>query len=121
MLNTRRAVAQRVADHLISLEQKIDGALVDHANLTVAAVEGRRQAKLPLHAGQDGLEQLTTAMQSLMAARKAVHDAHLSFRDVQDNMRIGPISFGDYGDTPREYAPEGMIEQPILAVVRDAA
>ena len=121
MLKTRRAVAHRVADHLIALEQKIDGALIDTAHLQVAAIEGRREAKLPLHAGQDGLEQLTTATLSLIAARKAVHDAHLAFRDVQDNMRIGPIAFGDYGDTPREYVAEGATEQPLLAVVRDAA
>ncbi len=121
MLHTRRAVAQRVATQLIALEEKIDGALVDHAHLQCAAIEGRRDAKLPLHAGQEGLEKLAAAAHSLIAARKAVHDAHLAFREVQDGMRIGPIAFGDYGDTPREYAPEGAADQPVLAVVRDAA
>lgn len=120
MLNTRRAVVSRVAAEHIALEEQIDGALVRLASLQTAAIEGRREAKLPLHAGQEGLEKLAAATQSLIAARKAVHDAHLTFREVQDQMRLGPIAFGDYGDTPRGYAPAGAAEQPALAVVRAA-
>ncbi|WP_267395332.1 MULTISPECIES: hypothetical protein [unclassified Sphingomonas] len=120
MLNTRRNVVQRVGFKHIELEAQVDTALVNLAGLQAAAIEGRRQAKLPLHAGQEGLEKLAVAAASLIAARKAIHDAHLSFRDVQDGMRVGPVSFGDYGDTPREATLTEPAELPALTVVRAA-
>jgi hypothetical protein len=109
MLNTRLDLAKSVAANLIALEKNVDGALVDHAKLQVALIEGRRRAKLPLHTGQEGLEQLASAASSLIAARKAIHEAHLVFRQVQDDMGLGTVSYGDYGDTPREMEPAGKL------------
>ncbi|MBI0475390.1 hypothetical protein D9601_08505 [Sphingomonas sp. MA1305] len=122
MLNTRRELARNVGTELIALEELVDGALVGLAAVQSTAIAGRRAAKLPLHTGQEALEQLAGAMPALIAVRKAIHDAHLTFRAVQDDMRVGPISYGDYGDTPRETVPMGGAEAaPVLTLVDAAA
>ncbi|MEG3122672.1 hypothetical protein [Sphingomonas sp. GB1N7] len=121
MLNTRLELTRKAAAELIAIEKNLDAALVGQAKLQAIAIEGRRNAKLPLHTGQAGLEQLASANINLIAARKAVHEAHLVFRQVQRDMGLGTVSFGDYGDTPDEFAPSGQVAaQPALAIV-DAA
>lgn len=121
MLQTRRELARNVGTELIALEELLDGAIVGLAKVQSTAVAGRRAAKLPLHTGQEALEQLAGAMPTLLAARKAIHDAHLTLRSVQDDMRVGPISYGDYGDTPRDTEPKGAIEAPVLTLAHVAA
>lgn len=121
MLNTRLELTRKAAAELIAIEKNLDAALIGQAKLQAIAIEGRRNAKLPLHTGQAGLEQLANANINLIAARKAVHEAHLVFRQVQRDMGLGTMSFGDYGDTPDEFAPSGQVAaQPALAIV-DAA
>jgi hypothetical protein len=125
MLKTRLDVAKSIATPLIEMEAQVDAALLSHATLQVALIEGRRKAKLPLDAGQEGLEKISLAFDHLLAARKAIHEAHYVFRGVQDKMGIGgyivtgDTNYGDTGDTPRSYATADEAA-PVLTVVRAA-
>jgi len=125
MRKERMDVARSVARPLIELEKLIDAALLKHAEVQVALVEGRAKAKLPLHAGEAGLEQMAAAAARLIEARKATHAAHYDFRDVQDQMGLSRFKasddrdYGDKGDTPREFMTvDGF---PALSVVSEAA
>ncbi len=118
MLNQRLAVARQVTTHLTDLEKQIDAALVLHAQLQIALIEGRRSAHLPLDAGQAGMERMSEAVSSLVAARKAIHAAHYDFRQVRDQLRLPTFAYGDTGDTPLAFADAAAA--PALALV-DAA
>ncbi len=119
MLKQRREVSRRITTALVETESHIDNALLTHAQLQIALIEGRRSANLPLDAGQIGIDKITEAVASLIAARKAMHEAHYAFRQVRDELRIPVISYGDFGDTPES----GVLqEQPAsLALVHAAA
>ncbi|WP_294309424.1 hypothetical protein [uncultured Sphingomonas sp.] len=101
-LQTKIGVAQAVGFPLMKAEKLLDEAFMLLAQASAAAVEGRRTARLPLHAGHDAIEQVVTAQQTLMVARKAVHTAHYGFRDIADDMQVPARAYGDHGDTPRE-------------------
>lgn len=120
MLNTRREVCKSVASGLISLERSIDDAIVQQGIVQAAVVEGRRKAKLPLDAGQDGIALIADASVALVAARKAVHEAHIRLREVQDRMGVGVVAFGDYGDTPRVYTTAEDVAPASLTLVAAA-
>lgn len=115
---TRLKVARDVAAKLYPLEQCIDSAIVRQAELQIAVIEGRRIARLPLHAGQKGLELAAEAVVNLLAARASVHAAHAELRAVQEAMGIKVLGFGDMGDTPTGYHEPA--EAPALTVVRAA-
>ena len=118
MLNARLDLTRAVGTELIEIEKLIDAALIKQAKLQAIAIEGRRAVKLPLHTGQKGLEQLAIANARLIAAREAVHEAHLDFRQVQRDMGLGAVSFGDYGDTPDDAPPKNSADaRPALASV----
>jgi hypothetical protein len=119
-LNTRLEVAKSVATPLIKLERQLDATIATLTDLLTAAIAGREKARLPLDAGQDGLDRITAALAPLMLARKEVHQAHYSFRGVQDQMGLGVISYGDHGDTPQDFAQTRGEAAPALAIVSAA-
>lgn len=121
MLKTRRDLTRTMTAELRAIEQLLDEAQVRQAQLIATAIEGRRAAKLPLFAGEEALALVADAQVDLLKTRKAIHAAHYAFRDVRDQMGVQPEAFGDYGDTPREYAPEGQAARPALAIVEAAA
>lgn len=119
-LNTRVAVAKSVAEPLLALEHHLDGAITAYAATLTAAIAGRREARLPLAAGQDGLDQLGLAIGQLIGARKAVHAAHTSFRSVSNEMQVPAVAFGDHGDTPEDFAQTRGETRPALAIASAA-
>lgn len=121
LLNARKELTRTVTAELRAIEQLLDEAQVRQAQLVATAVEGRRTAKLPLFAGEDALALVAAASVDLLSVRKSIHAAHYAFRDVRDQMGVDPQAFGDYGDTPREYVPEGQAARPALAIVDAAA
>lgn len=121
-METKIGVAQAVGLPLMRAEKLLDEAFVLLAQAQAAAVEGRRAARLPLHAGHDAIEQVVTAQQTLMTVRKAVHTAHYGFRDIADGMAVPARAYGDHGDTPREDVVMPSRTAGHLAVVQaDAA
>lgn len=95
MLNERHQVAQAVAGELIPAEQDLDAAIVRSAKLAIAVVEGRRAAKLPLDAGQEGLDLVAGATARLVEARGLFIRAHQAFRATQSEIGLDAFSYGD--------------------------
>lgn len=120
MRKTRLDVAHAVAKPLLAMEQNIDAALTEGAALQVAAIEGRRLARLPLEAGQDALALVAAATAKMIAARAEVHQAHRLLRQEQTNMGLGVVSYGDYGDSPEGYEATGLDTTPALTIVQAA-
>lgn len=118
MLKQRRDVSRNITLALVETESHIDNALLTHAKLQIALIEGRRSANLPLDAGQAGIDKITEAVASLVAARKAMHEAHYVFRAVRDELRIPITAYGDTGDTP--FTEVNAAPARVLALV-DAA
>jgi hypothetical protein len=120
MLKQRRdEVSRTVTTALVDVESNLDKALLSHARLQIAVIEGRRSANLPLDAGQAGLDKMSEAVGHLVAARKAIHEAHYAFRQTRTDLRMPTTSYGDFGDTP----DGGMVpaEHVGLALVHAAA
>lgn len=119
-LNTRLQVAKSVAAPLIELEHQIDATIVTLSQVLTAAIAGREKARLPLDAGQEGIERITAALAPLIAARKEIHQAHYVFRNVQEQMGLGAIAYGDHGDTPQDFAQTRGETSPALVIVSAA-
>lgn len=100
MLNQRLSAAQAVAAELFPTEQHVDDAIVRASKLAIALIEGRRQAKLPITAGQDGLNHIIVAAGKLVEAREQMGAAHSALRVTQDDIGLRNISFGDLWDCP---------------------
>lgn len=116
----RVELAQSVGLPLIEMEQHLDNALTAGATLQAAAIGGRRAAHLPLEAGQDALDLIASAQAGMLAARRQVHEAHRLLRQYQDQLQLGPVSYGDYGDSPEESAtPRGGLT--VVETVAQAA
>ena len=64
---------------------------------------------------QKSLEHVALASMRLIEARSHINEAHLGLRDAQFELGLGPVSYGDYGDTPVPAAQSGG-----LAVVQAA-
>ena len=100
MLNKRHEIAQSIAKELIPAEGEIDNVILRNARLTIAVVEGRRAAKMPLLAGQEGLALVTRANASLVEARGLIAAAHVAFRQTQSEAGLDAFCYGDVAECP---------------------
>jgi hypothetical protein len=100
VLNTRHAIAQTIARELIPAEKEVESAILRNARLTIAVVEGRKAAKMPLEAGQDGLQLIAQASASLVEARGLILSAHKAFRQTQSDAGLDCFSYGDVAECP---------------------
>lgn len=100
MLNQRHAAAQAVAKELFPAEKNVDEAIVRHAKLAIAVVEGRRAANLPLTAGQEALGFVAQANVRLCEVRELLAQAHRAFRDTQLEIGLQAFSYGDEQPCP---------------------
>lgn len=100
MLNQRHQVAQAVANELLPAEQEVEAAIVRNARLTIAVIEGRRNARLPIAAGQEGLNFVAIATARLVEARGLLLEAHCSFRKTQSEIGLDAFSYGDVAQCP---------------------
>lgn len=100
MLNQRLAAARKVADELLPAEADLDNAILHASRLAIAVIEGRRSARLPLNVGQEGLALISRAATKLIDARADIIDAHVAFRQTQDEIGLRTVSFGDVHPSP---------------------
>lgn len=100
MLNNRLAAAKAVYHELAPAEADLDKAIVHAAKLAIAVVEGRRNAHLPLAAGQEGLAHVSRASVRLVEAREELCAAHAAFRETQIEIGLREVSFGDFWECP---------------------
>lgn len=104
MLNHRLAAARRVADELLPTEFNLDAAILHASKLAIAVIEGRKEAKLPLNTGQEGLALMSRAAARLVEARGEIMAAHIAFRQTQDEIGLRAVSFGDIHESPDKKA-----------------
>ena len=114
MLNQRHQIAQSIANELLPTEQDIDKAILSNARLTIAVVEGRKAARLPLQTGQEGLSLVAHANTRLIEARGFLASAHVAFRKTQSEVGLDCFNYGDVEECP---PPKG---RAVLATVRAA-
>jgi hypothetical protein len=100
MLNQRLAAARKVADELLPAEARLDDAILHASRLAIAVIEGRREAKLPLNTGQEGLALMSQAAAKLVDARGDIMAAHVALRETQDEIGLRAVSFGDIYVSP---------------------
>lgn len=91
---------------MLPAEKDVDSAIVRNARLTIAVIEGRRKCKLPLNAGEDGLNLVTQATARLVEARGLLAQAHFAFRETQNEMGLQAFSYGDISECPPSSAEE---------------
>lgn len=115
MLNQRHAAARAVADQLLPAEKNVDDAIVHHAKLTIAVVEGRRAAKLPLAAGQEALGYVAQANARLCEVRELLANAHRAFRDTQNEIGLQAFSYGDESVCPPSSGELRVVEPAVRA------
>lgn len=115
MLNQRLAAARAVADELFPAEKVLDEAIVHHARLTIAVIEGRSAAKLPLSAGQRGLDLVAQSNARLCEARGLLVEAHRAFRETQVEVGLKAYSWGDLQECPPSSAEH--VTAPALSIV----
>jgi hypothetical protein len=117
MLNQRLAAAKTVAAHLFPTEQLIEDAIVNNARLSIAVVEGRQSAKLPITAGQESLTALASVAAALLEARSQIAAAHACLADDKQQMGLGARSMGDWGECPPAGAKQDAPQHGGLRVV----
>lgn len=115
MLNQRLSAAQGVAKELFPAEETLENALLHTSRMMIAAIEGRRLAKLPITMGQAALERTAAAASHLVAARAALGEAHVAFRQTSDEIGLRALSYGDLNECPP--ASGAAEERPSLSVV----
>lgn len=108
MLNQRLSAAQGVAKELFPAEETLENALLHTSRMMIAVIEGRRSANLPITTAQAGLERTAAAATHLVAARAALGEAHVAFREASDEIGLRAVSFGDVHECP---PPSGNLEE----------
>lgn len=100
MLNDRLFAARSVAAELIPAELELENAIVHASKLTIAIVEGRRLAKLPITTAQTELGHVANVTAQLIEARAELGAAHASLRKTQVKIGLRAVSFGDLWECP---------------------
>ncbi len=101
MLNNRLSVARTIASELHPAEADLDNAILHASRLAIAVVEGRREARLPINVGQEGLGGVVKAAGHLVEARAALIAAHSAFRKDKDEIGLRAVAVGDLWDCPK--------------------
>jgi hypothetical protein len=106
LLNQRLTFAKSVAAELFPAEADLETAIVHASRLAIALIEGRKTAKLPITAGQEGLELMSKATAKLVEARGDIGAAHAAFRVAQNDIGLRTVSFGDIYECPDSNSAE---------------
>ena len=105
--------AFEVATQVRSVEDSIDAALAEVAELQGRMMRARSLATVGVGTGQDALQQLATATQALVGARGSIagcHSALVIARGEVPGLRT--VSFGDGDECPK---PGGASNLRIVA------
>jgi len=108
MLNDRLAVAKDVASQLLPAESDLENAIVHASRLTIAVVEGRRKARLPITVGQEALDHVAVATAQLIQARGRLGCAHVALRAAKEEIGLRTVAMGDLWDCPPATSGENV-------------
>ncbi len=108
MLNDRLSAARKVAQTLIPAERNLDASLRSNAELTLAMLAAREEARLPLSIASDALRHNADANVALAQAWSHIALVHGALRTVQHDVGLDGFRawFGD--QAPCEDAPTGI-------------
>lgn len=101
-----------VAEQIQTVEQTIDSALAELAELQGRLMRARAVAHVGVRTGQDALQHLAGALNALVTARGGMGHCHAALVDAKGTVPgLRTVSFGDTTDCP----PEGRHELRVVA------
>ena len=122
MLNDRLSAARKVAQTLIPAERNLDASLRSNAELTLAMLAAREEARLPLSIASDALRHNAEANVALVQAWSSTAQLHTALRAVQHDIGLDAFKawFGDNSTcedavTGEMVAERGVIVSPIVS------
>jgi hypothetical protein len=93
--------ALEVATQVRAVEDSIEAALIELAELQSRMIRARAAAGIGIATGHDALEQVAAALQGLVAARGGVASAHIKLVEARQKIPgLRTVSFGDAGECP---------------------
>ncbi|CUS44125.1 MAG: hypothetical protein V4610_07035 [Pseudomonadota bacterium] len=97
MLNDRLSAARKVAQTLIPAERNLDASLRSNAELTLAMLAAREEARLPLSIASDALRHNADANVALAKAWSSIALVHGALRAAQHDVGLDGVKawFGD--------------------------
>lgn len=97
MLNDRLSAARKVAQILIPAERNLDASLRSNAELTLAMLSAREEARLPLSIASDALRHNADANVALAKAWSSIALVHGALRTAQRDVGLDGFKawFGD--------------------------
>ena len=97
--------AFEVATQIRTVEDCIEGALVEIADLQSKMLRARAAAGVSTATGQAALEQLACTVQALVAARGGMANCHGELRDAKQFVPgLRTVSFGEGSECPPKFA-----------------
>ena len=94
--------AFEVATQIRAVEDSVDGALAELAELQGRMVRARSVMSVSVTTGQTAFEQLSLVMQALIAARGSIGNCHGALVEAQQFVPgLRTVSFGDGSDCPK--------------------
>ena len=95
--------AHEVATQVRAVEDSIEAALVELAELQSRMIRARAVAGVGIGTGHQALEQVASALQGLVAARGGMANAHAALVDAKNQVPgLRTVAFGDGMPCPTE-------------------
>lgn len=95
--------AFEVATQVRAVEDMIDGALAEIAELQSRMVRARRVTRIGVGASHEAFEKLAGAVQRLVDARGAMANCHSALVEAKGQVPgLRTVAFGDQGECPEE-------------------
>lgn len=105
--------AYEVATQVRAVEDTIDNALAEIAELQARMIRARAAAGVGVITGHSALEQLAAALQGLVTARGGIANCHAELKDAKAFVPgLRTVSFGDGDECP---PPQAHTELRIVA------
>ena len=101
MLKQRRQAAEKVATHLLAVEEGVDIAITRSALFTAAMIEARMEANLSAVVGQAELALASRATALMVEARQLIVDAHKQLAQTRIDIGLGQVAVGDVLECPK--------------------
>jgi hypothetical protein len=114
MLNDRLNAARKIAGELFPLERDLESTFLRATRLSAAIIEGRRDARMAITAGQESLAELAAASALLIEARARIASVHAALADERLNAGLRTFAMGDVDECPP--APKGLHAVPDVRV-----
>lgn len=116
MADERIFVVRKVANQLFAVENAIDQALADAADLAAALPRARTEAKLSAVMGQNVLDSAVDVIASLNTARRNIVEMHRHLDETKAQMGLRQVAFGG-----GMIKPIDMKATPLTVVKTEAA